>query len=551
MRIRFLAGAVLLLPFFASAQQKPVIPNIGESIEVSIVNLDVIVTNKAGERVHGLTKDDFEILENGKVQPISNFAEYTATAPLAQAQAEATTVAPPQAPPQKRTIIVFIERFYLPDFRTQPFFASLKKLLHDAVRPGDRALIVTWNRGVLLTPQDFTDSLPLLDHALDGVAKLSSKPVADVRADVRFMVNFARQFDADSVSSGGSAAGSGLADMQMDYFAQVEKAAQERKVQTINALMRTIAADEGKKIMILVTHRLSRYAGLDTYLGNATSGATETKANNLERLSATDMRNALKAIDDTANANGVTIYPLFPEGLDTTMTDASETASVPVVDYHTLANETSALNEIAEETGGLTAWGGDAAKLLPQVAEDLDSYYSLAYRVRSSGADKGKKVVVRAKNPALTVRSRREFMDKSDVTRMEDRVIAALFGNPPSPGFPLKVGMGKRETRGRKTTIPLKIYVPISALTQLQDRGSYAGAFSVYFAWGGTLGGISDTSHATKTYAIPAQQIAAARTSGHLTYEIELSVDDRTERLAFGVLDEVSKEYALRLIQLR
>src|SRR5262245_60930247 len=75
MRMRLFYGATLLLPLLASAQ-KPPIPAIGASIEVSIVNVDVFVTTKDGQRVRGLTKDDFEIFENGKKQPITNFAEY-------------------------------------------------------------------------------------------------------------------------------------------------------------------------------------------------------------------------------------------------------------------------------------------------------------------------------------------------------------------------------------------------------------------------------------------------------------------------------------------
>jgi len=39
--------------------------------------------------------------------------------------------------------------------------------------------------------------------------------------------------------------------------------------------------------------------------------------------------------------------------------------------------------------------------------------------------------------------------------------------------------------------------------------------------------------------------------SGHLTYEIDLNADQRTQRVALGVIDEVSKEFALRLIELR
>jgi hypothetical protein len=195
--------------------------------------------------------------------------------------------------------------------------------------------------------------------------------------------------------------------------------------------------------------------------------------------------------------------------------------------------------------------GADVNQLLPRVSEDLDSYYSLAYRVRSTGADKARKIVVKTKDPSLVVRSRREFMDKSDVTRMDDRVIAALFRNPPSSGFPLHVDVGRPRPRGKEFTLPLTIHIPIGALTQLPDAGKYAGAFSVFFAWGGRLGGLSDTSHQTKNYAIPAAEIEKARNEGHLTFQIELAIDRKTERLAFGVFDEISNEFALRLMNLR
>src|SRR2546421_9089798 len=93
MRIRPFYGAILFLPLIVSAQKQPPLPGIGESIEVSIVNVDVFVTNKAGQRVHGLTQNDFDIYENGVKQPISNFAEYVGE-PHAQPAAPQPAAAP-------------------------------------------------------------------------------------------------------------------------------------------------------------------------------------------------------------------------------------------------------------------------------------------------------------------------------------------------------------------------------------------------------------------------------------------------------------------------
>ena len=166
---------MLLLSMVCSVSalaQSPVIPHAGETIEVSIVNIDTVVTDKHGNRVRGLGKDDFEIYENGVRQPVTNFAEYASegkassagivTAPAASGEAAARTK-PLPPPAQPRTIIVFVERFQLPSFRSDPLFAALKKLLHETVRKGDRVMVVTWNRGILGMRQEFTDDLVRFD----------------------------------------------------------------------------------------------------------------------------------------------------------------------------------------------------------------------------------------------------------------------------------------------------------------------------------------------------------------------------------------------------
>src|SRR5579863_7585657 len=45
--------------------------------ETVLVQVPVVVTDKSGNHVHSLTKDDFKILENGKQQRIAAFDEIT------------------------------------------------------------------------------------------------------------------------------------------------------------------------------------------------------------------------------------------------------------------------------------------------------------------------------------------------------------------------------------------------------------------------------------------------------------------------------------------
>ena len=75
-------------------------PRIGETIEVSIVNVDVVVTDRSGKPVRGLTAADFDVKDDGKAQRITNFAEY-ASPPL---ETSASVEAPAQVGAIARTM---------------------------------------------------------------------------------------------------------------------------------------------------------------------------------------------------------------------------------------------------------------------------------------------------------------------------------------------------------------------------------------------------------------------------------------------------------------
>jgi VWFA-related protein len=66
----------LLLPALAAAQSSNPAPT---TIQVTsrIVNVDVVVRDNAGRIVHGLTQNDFRVLEDGKPQAIQYFDEHT------------------------------------------------------------------------------------------------------------------------------------------------------------------------------------------------------------------------------------------------------------------------------------------------------------------------------------------------------------------------------------------------------------------------------------------------------------------------------------------
>jgi VWFA-related protein len=544
------------------------IPHAGETIEVSIVNIDTVVTDKHGNRVRGLGKDDFEIFENGVRQPLTNFAEYGSeakassagivTAPVATGEAAARTA--PLLPAQPRTIIVFVERFQLPSFRSDPLFAAMKKLLHETVRKGDRVMVVTWNRGILGMRQEFTDDLVRIDKAIEMIAGRTTTLNHDPIADLEQEIDSIQAFEEESAAvNGGRIGGSDIANESgLSFF--VEQMArftakdayldEKRKVETLNTLMRSAGGTEGKKVLLLATHRLSMFAGAEALFS---AGATVLPADFRNQF---DGKQLIRSLIETANQNGFTIYPIYAEGLAMTSGATSELKArqnKPIgYEYLVLNNETPMLEYLAKETGGSAAWGSnDVTKLIPGVGEDLDSYYSLAYRA-TPGKAGARKIEVKVKDPKLVVRARTQYMPKSDIARMDERVIATLFGNAPSASFEVRVRLAPPKLDDKKRyIIPVTIEVPVSALTTLPAAGNvHNGAFTVYMAWGAVLGGLSEPHRDTKQFSIADADLAKAK-GNYFTYQVGVASATPYLRIALGVYDEVSKDYALNLIDLQ
>ena len=546
----------LALPAFA-APQTPAVPHAAESVEVSIVNVDAVVVDKQGKRVSGLRRDEFEIFENGVRQPITNFAEYSSAPPQQSAtvSAQIPAIAPQAPPPQQRSIVVFVERFQLPAFRSDPMFAAMKKLLHDSVRPGDRVMVVSWNQGIVGIRQNFTDDLAKVDKALDAIASRTITVSHDEMADLRQELDSIGAFEKEATSFGSGGALE-LEDSGLTFFneqsarmrAKVAMLDEKRKVETLKALLRSMGGADGRKVLLLATHRLSEYAGAEAFYTAGADGRLSPEIRN-----EFDAKPLIRSLTETANANGVAIYPVFAEGLGSSSMPSSDQhrAVNGGFDYLVLNNEIPMLDYVAKETGGVPAWDStEVAKLLPRIAEDFDAYYSLAYRA-TPGKAAARKVEVRVKDPKLSVRSRKQFVPKTENTRMEDRVIGALFGNNPGSAFHFAVKSdAPTRTKDKSYLIPITVQVPIAALTALRGAGNaYSGAFSVYLAWGSTIGGVSETHHDTQQYSIAAADLERAKT-GHFTYTMSVASLSPSLRVALGVYDEVSRDYAVGVVNL-
>jgi hypothetical protein len=158
----------------------------------------------------------------------------------------------------------------------------------------------------------------------------------------------------------------------------------------------------------------------------------------------------------TANAGSVTFYAVGVYG-----------APDPSDDFDDHVAQMVGLRELTLPTGGLYDFGvGSINTIATTIADDVSSYYSLAYQTAAAGNDREHSIRVQAKNPAYRVRARRTFLDKSKETAARDALLAGFFGGRLPDD--VELSLSSSGARGQ-STIPITVTIPSAQLTFSQE----------------------------------------------------------------------------------
>lgn len=164
-----------------------------ERVEVNVVNVEVYVTDKDGNRVTGLTKDDFEIFEDRKPMAITNFYAVEggdvltpAAVPIA-VEEEPKELAPgvpalpdrtvhqelrPIPEEQQLHMVVYVDNFNIKPFNRNRVFRRLREFLRKSVRAEDRVMLISYDRS-LHVRVPFTADAETINRALFEMETLS------------------------------------------------------------------------------------------------------------------------------------------------------------------------------------------------------------------------------------------------------------------------------------------------------------------------------------------------------------------------------------------
>jgi VWFA-related protein len=532
-------------------QQAPFV----EQIEVRIHNIDVIVTDKAGNAVESLSKDDFELLEDGKPQAITNFSAYSekAAAPVASAEAPAAeAAAAPQAPPARK-IVFFVDEMSLLENTRHALAKNASEMLERTMRPGDEAIVIRpANLGDKVSV-DFTTDRDAVKTALTNAIEAQT-----------YRVNVA--FEGEWLlwhNEAQHAVGRGEAlEIARRHAARVRQRV-ENRLTTLRAALAIMAPMPGRKVFVAITESWAAFPGreffgadLDGYqVAMDVTNANFSAPGDFDPRYYADLTPMIADIARIASSNGITIYAMQPEldrridpggGVEKRLPGGPNLTEV----QRAMDNTAETMNILTLKTGGKWLTGGTHAdEVLRTIERDVASYYSLAYRA-GGDYDKPHKVAVRVRNhPEYNIRARNEVTRKSPPREMTDRVVAALVtANVPNElGIAARANPPMKEKRGAYN-VDVDVGVVIGRLLLLRDGDKYRGKFTVHYAVSASKADFVSGMDQEQVVEIPVSEYEAAK-SKWWRHTLHMKMSPGEHHIAVGVLDGLAQRSGMAALE--
>jgi VWFA-related protein len=507
------------------------LPPISERVEVSVTNVDVVVTDSKGNRVNGLTREEFEVFQDNVPQTITNFYAVAGGKLLLEDGKEIPIDSPAAAeeiPQQlKSRYVVYIDNLNIQPQNRNRMFKRLKEFISENVGPQAEAMVVTYNRS-LKVKRRFTsekgDVLAAIEQS--EMETGGGTPLASERRDAISRINDAQSED-QAIRTARSYAQSLRNDLQ---FA----------VDAFKTSLNGLAGVEGRKIFIYVSEGLPASAGAELFdtIQKKFPGGRGT----LETIDF-DMNSKYASIVQAANANGVTIWALDASGLsaDDLISAENRYMEARPSSFAMRQNTQAPLLMLAEQTGGMAAINtNDWKDSLDELSKDFSNFYSIGYRTTRAASDRPHSVEVKVKRKGLRVRARKGLLDKTTETRTAEAVVASLFY--PRDDNPLAVSVTLGEPRpydNDNYLLPVRVAVPVGKLGLVPSGDRYEGQFFVYFVVLDALGKQSDLQVQRQAVTVPAKDFTNAQRKDFY-YDVQLLVVPGGQKLAIALRDGVS-----------
>ena len=449
---------VLLLVAAPAAQQtpRPVFRS-----DVNLVVVDVVVRDRTGAVVRGLTAADFEVREDDKPQQVTSFdVEEVATAPQPATPSPQLLTPGTPAPSTTSATATPVRREELAGRRLIVLLFDLSSMQPEELERATRAAA------------DYVDH-QMSDADLVAITTIDTtlKVVADFTGDREQVKTTLGQFTAvDAIAFESPAA---------ETTATDEAAA---------AGGDAVSADTAEYDLFNNDARLRGLRTLADMLGSIEQKKSVLYFSGGMTRSGTDNQVELRAATSSAVRANMSIYPVDTRGLQAIVPggDASRPSARGVSafsgrgvnqQFDRLFASQETLQTLASDTGGRAFMDtNDFGEAFAQVQRDNSLYYLLGYNSTNASKDgRFRRITVRAKKPGLRVEHRAGYYAERDFahTNRQDRerqLQEQLAAPVSATDLPVMVSAGWFRLAPDRYYVPLSVAVPGGALRESPQR---------------------------------------------------------------------------------
>ena len=490
----------------------------GEEIDVRVVNLEVVVEDRSGNRVHGLQADDFRILVDGAETDVDYFTEIL--------EGRAVASRDGQAPPAigdgesvATNYLLFVDDDHTHvTFRRPVIRGFARQLANLGLR--DQVAIVVQSRRRLDVLSPFTTDRRQTRTALAALE--GGRPFGGVLRSPRLIdqSRFAESLDGGPppgarIEEDLTSVAADLPFAAMDLPSAASEARAESlardlefSVTAVSSTMRSLDAPPGRKVLLLL-------AG-DWPVGQFRPGG--------QGIGLRPDWDILDGLVDTANVLGYTVYPV----------DQQRGPSLW---------RWQNLRKVADATGGRAFMAGANLRALGRASEDVANYYWLGFVPEYRRDDRAHEVRVEVRRPGLRVRSRRGYVDLSRRAEADMETQGLLLFpdvNRPDDGSVLQVDIGTPRPTGpfrRKMIVPVTVHVPVGLFPTFPFEGQFLARLELRFAV------VDRNGQQAQIPVVPLRLAGRIRPAPDavVPYETVLTLRRRSHDLLVSVHDPVSR----------
>jgi VWFA-related protein len=554
----FAATLFLGLSVAAAALAQPEAP-FREAVDVDVVEIDVVVTDRKGRPVRGLKREDFELVVDGRPVDVSNFAE----AAILGSPREWTSSDANGGRTSPLTIVLYLDGPNTYPQHRERLLARLEQAVDPLSRLNARFMLAALDERVeILVPPT-----PDLNAVLAAAAGRS-------RGSVRGGMEFGLRELAirEMLDSDEACASNAFCRPCVDNwdelmtaargFAAKESSRVDVALEGLADLVTTLAGVDGRKAIVHMSSGLPQESGLSlyTYLVEQICPAVDSAVMRNHGDASSEMTASNKAsrfnlVSAHANANRATIFSLDAAGIRSgsgtgIAVQSGRTAlggrAVPSPRNESLhaSNAQQGLFLLANETGGKALFNSnDAAELLADVAEEVSSTYSLGFLLADRRPRQVRQVEVRlakGKAKGREVRYRRSFRDKTLDERLAERLLSvAYLGGEDNP-LGARATFAPTAAAGRKLhALIVEVAVPADAVTLLPgpEGGPARGRLRLWMLAVDEAAGVRTTVRQTAA-RVGAGAVSAI--AGAYRFEIDVALPEGLYQVAVGVRDEAT-----------